>query len=110
MEVNGKRSFNLTEREPNLVYRWFQDKKGIGAGVYCHGSRQKLSFSVRWYTMVFWAEVYAIKACAVKKLLKNYKNRTSLSCQIIKLQLKHLAITRSPHNWSGLPAIPHTTG
>jgi hypothetical protein len=51
-----------------------RQKKGTGAGVYCRGSRRKLSFSVGWYTMVFRAEVYAIKACAVQNLDRNYKN------------------------------------
>jgi hypothetical protein len=42
--------------------------------VYCHGTRQKLSFSLGQYTTVFQAEVYAIKACAVENLDRNYKN------------------------------------
>jgi hypothetical protein len=51
--------------EFNLVL-FFQDKKkGTGAGVYCHGTRRKLSYSRGQYTTVFQAEVYAIKACAV---------------------------------------------
>jgi hypothetical protein len=43
-------------------------KKGTGAGVYCHGTRRKLSFSLGQYTKIFQAEVrvYAIKTCAVK--------------------------------------------
>jgi hypothetical protein len=52
----------------NLVYRWFQDKKGTGAGLYCHRTRRKLSFSLGQYTTVFQAEVTAIKACAVENL------------------------------------------
>jgi hypothetical protein len=51
-----------------------QDKKGTRAGVYCHGTRRKLSFSLGQYTTVFQAEVYAIKACAVENLDKNCKN------------------------------------
>jgi ribonuclease HI len=58
----------------NLVYRWFQDK-GTGAGVYCYGTGRKLSFSLRQYTTVFQAEVYAIKVRAVENLDRNYKNR-----------------------------------
>jgi hypothetical protein len=45
MEVNGKRDFNPIEKGTNLVYRWFQDR-GTGAGVYFHGTGQKLSFSL----------------------------------------------------------------
>jgi hypothetical protein len=43
--------------------------------VYCHGTRQKLSITLGQYTTVFRAEVYAIKACAVENLDRNYKNR-----------------------------------
>jgi hypothetical protein len=57
---------------------WYTDgsktNKGTGAGVYCHGSRRKLSFSLGRYTTVFQAEVYDIKACAVENLDRNYKN------------------------------------
>jgi ribonuclease HI len=41
----------------------------------CHGSRRKLSFSPGRYTTAFQAEVYAIKACTVENLNRNYKNR-----------------------------------
>jgi hypothetical protein len=58
----------------NLVYRWFQNK-GTRPGVYCHGTRRKLSFSLGQYTTVFQMEIYAIKACAVENLGRNYKNR-----------------------------------
>jgi hypothetical protein len=59
----------------NLVHRWFQDK-GTGAGVYNDGTRQKLIFSLGEYTTVYQEEVYAIKACAVKNLDRNYRNRS----------------------------------
>jgi hypothetical protein len=48
-------------------------KKGTGDGVYCHDTRLKFSFSFGQYTMVFQAEVYAIKACAVENLKRKYK-------------------------------------
>jgi hypothetical protein len=48
---------------------------GTGAGVYCYGTRWKLSFSLGQYTTVFQAEVYAIKACTDENIDKNYKNR-----------------------------------
>jgi ribonuclease HI len=43
--------------------------------MYCHGTRRELSFSLGQYTIVFQAEVHAIKACAVVNLDRNYKNR-----------------------------------
>jgi ribonuclease HI len=49
--------------------------KGAGAGVYCYGTRRKLSFSLGQYTTIIQAEVYAIKACAVENLDRNYINR-----------------------------------
>jgi hypothetical protein len=50
-------------------------RKGTGAGVYCHGKRRKLSFSLGQYTTVFQAEVYAIMARAVENLDRDYKHR-----------------------------------
>jgi hypothetical protein len=46
-----------------------------GAGVYCHDTWQKLSFSLGQYRIVFQAEVCTIKACAVGNLDGNYKKR-----------------------------------
>jgi hypothetical protein len=43
---------------------WYTDgsktEKGIGAGVYCHGTSRKLSVSLGKYTTVFQREVYTI--------------------------------------------------
>jgi ribonuclease HI len=50
-------------------------KKGTEAGVYCHGTRRKFSFSLGQYTTVFQTEVYAIKACTGENLDRNYRNR-----------------------------------
>jgi hypothetical protein len=75
-EVNGKRDISARQKGgTDLVYIWFQDKKKTGARVYCHGTRRKLSFTLGQYTTVFQAEVYAIKACAVKNLDRNNENR-----------------------------------
>jgi hypothetical protein len=47
------------ERKRGLI--WYTDgsktKKGTGAGVYCHGTRWKLTFSLGQYTIVFHEEV-----------------------------------------------------
>jgi hypothetical protein len=55
-----------------------KDLLRAGAGVYCDGTRRKLSFSLGQYTTVFQAEVYALKVCAVENLDRNYKNSKHL--------------------------------
>jgi hypothetical protein len=71
IERNGKKGLNLTERG-GLI--WYTDgsktNKGTGAGVYCFGTRQKLSFSLGQYRTVFQAEVYVIEACADRQELQ----------------------------------------
>jgi hypothetical protein len=67
--------------------------------VYGYGTRQKLGFGLGKYTTVFQAEVYAITACIIDK---EYKNRN----KTVKLQLKHLTITRSTQNSSGTAISP----
>jgi hypothetical protein len=60
---------------------WYTDismaKKGTGTGVYCHGTRKKLSFSLGQYTTVFQTEVYVIKTYTVQNLHRDSKNRNS---------------------------------
>jgi hypothetical protein len=73
--------------------------------VYCYETGRKLSFSLGQYTTVFQAEVYAIKACAVENLDRNYINR-NIYILSVKQQLKHLTNTRSPQNWSGTATNP----
>jgi ribonuclease HI len=61
--------------------------------VYCYGTEWKLKFQPWQYTVVFQAEVYAIQACAVEHLDRNYKNRNiyvlSDSQTAIKVLDKH---------------------
>jgi ribonuclease HI len=52
-----------------------RQKKVTEAGVYCHRTRRKPSFSFGQYTTVLQAEFYAIKACAVENLDRDYKNK-----------------------------------
>jgi ribonuclease HI len=60
----------------NLVYRFFQDKnKELDLGSIAMEQRRKFTFSLGQYTTIFQAEVYAIKACAVENLDRDYKNR-----------------------------------
>jgi ribonuclease HI len=76
IEVNGIREFNLTKKGGLIWYTMVpKQKKALGAGVYCHKTREKLSFSLGKYTTVFQAEVYAMKACAAENIDKKYKNR-----------------------------------
>jgi hypothetical protein len=74
-EVNGKGGLNPIKRGTNLVHRWLQNKKGTGAGLCCHGTRRKLSFSLGQHTTVFQTEVYTIKACIDENLDRGYRNR-----------------------------------
>jgi hypothetical protein len=91
------------------VLIWYTDgsktNKGTGAGVYCYGTWQKLSFGFGQYTTVFQAEVYAIKACAVENPDRNYKN-SNIYILSVKQQLKHLTNTRSLRNWCGTAINP----
>jgi hypothetical protein len=43
--------------------------------MYCYGTRLRLSFSLKQYTTLFQAEVYAIKACADVNIEKKYIKR-----------------------------------
>jgi ribonuclease HI len=58
---------------------WYADgsktNEGTGAGMYGHGMRQRFSFSLGWYSTVFHAEVYAIKACADENIKRGYCKR-----------------------------------
>jgi hypothetical protein len=66
---------------------WYTDspkiERGTEAGVYCHGTRRKLSSSLGKYTTLFQAEVYFIKESTVENLDRDYRNRF---CQRVKLQ------------------------
>jgi hypothetical protein len=67
----------------------------------------KLSFSLGQYTTVFQAEVYAIKACAVENLGRDYENRNTYILSDSQAAIKKtLANTRSPQNWSEIATSP----
>jgi hypothetical protein len=80
--------------------------------VYCHGTRQELSFSLGQYTTVFQAEVYAVKPCAVENLDRNYKNRNSYILSDSQAAIKALGkrqitsdlvcATNPSHNWPNI--------
>ena len=61
------------DRKWGLICYTDGSKTNKGAGVYCNGTGRKRSFSLGQYTTVFQAEVYAIKACTVENLDRNYK-------------------------------------
>jgi hypothetical protein len=77
--------------------------------VYCHGRRRKLSFSLGKYTTLFQAEVYAIKACAVKNLDRDCKNRNIYILSDSQAAIKALGQQQITSKL-GLPPSPHTTG
>jgi hypothetical protein len=70
---------------------------------WCKGN---LSLILGQYTRVFQAKVYAIKACAVENLDRNYRTGTHTFYQTVKRQLKHLENTRSPQNCSETATNP----
>jgi ribonuclease HI len=76
IEVNGTGDSNPTKKG---LLIWYTDgsktERGSRAGVYYCGTRIKLSFSLGRHTMVYQAEVYAIKACADENMDRSYKNR-----------------------------------
>jgi hypothetical protein len=61
--------------------------------VYGYGTKWKLSFSLGQHTIAFQTEVYAIKARAVENLDRTTEIEISVSYLIVKLQLKHFAVT-----------------
>jgi hypothetical protein len=75
---------------------WYMDgskiNEGTGTGMYDCGMKQKFSFSLGLYAIVFQAKVYAIKACAEEN------NRriigTSIFSETVKVQLEHSTIVR----------------
>jgi hypothetical protein len=97
---------------------WYTDDskihKGTGDGVYDHGTRRNLGFSLGQYTAIFQVEAYAIKACAVENLDRNFRNRNTyilLDSQAAIKALGHHKITsKLVWNCLELPSIPHTTG
>jgi hypothetical protein len=48
--------------------------ESTGAGTYCHGMRQRFSFSLGQYAIIFQAKVYAIKACTDDNIKRGYHN------------------------------------
>jgi hypothetical protein len=79
-----------------LVYRW--------------GSRRGHSFSHGLHTMVFQAEIYAIKACIMENMEKGYKRR---NIYILSESGNHQGPSQLPDKFQislGLPSIPGQTG
>jgi hypothetical protein len=58
---------------------WYTDgsktNKGTGAGVYRWGLRRGQSFSLGLHTIVFQAEIYAIRACITENIETGYTDR-----------------------------------
>jgi hypothetical protein len=58
------------------------------------------------YTTVFQAEVYAIKACAVENLHRNYKNRNISILSGSQAAIKALGKHQCPLNWTRTATNP----
>ena len=78
-----------------MVYRWVQDKNGIGAGVNGQTVGRRLSISVGKYGTVFQAEIYAILACA-SEIQRNLRLEKYVSiCSDTQAALKALQIAKT---------------
>jgi hypothetical protein len=86
-DVSGKVS-DPKKIRGTLIYRWPQNK-GTGFGVFWLWHKVKLSFNLWQYTTVLQAEVYAIKACLVENLYRNYRNR-NVCIRSAKVRIKLL--------------------
>jgi hypothetical protein len=64
------------------------------AGVYGYGTRKRLSFSLGQYTIIFQAEVYAIKASSIQNINRSYKNKNIYIVSDSQSVIKALAGTR----------------
>ena len=70
----GRTGSTQTKIEPGLVHVESKTNSGTGAGMYRWGSRRELLQS--WaHTMVFQAEIYAIKAYIMDSIEKGYTGR-----------------------------------
>lgn len=72
---------------------WYTNT-GDGTGVYSCGARLNLSFSLQ-------AEKYAIKACVVQNLGRDYKNRKIYILSDSQSAIKNSTVTRSTPYWFG---------
>jgi hypothetical protein len=61
--------------------------KGSGAGAYWYKTERILGLSLEQYKIIFQAEVYAIKACAVENLDRDYKSRVIQLARHNRVQL-----------------------
>jgi hypothetical protein len=67
---------------------WYTDgyktNKVTGAGVYRWGLRTWHSFRLRLHTAVFWAQLYALKACVMENIEEGKQIGTSISFLTIR--------------------------
>jgi hypothetical protein len=105
--VNGRRGFNQIEKGALI---WYTDgsktKNKHWSWSVLPWNKEKFSFSFGQYATVFQAEIYAIKACAVENLDRNYKNKNIYIPSDSQAAIKALVNTRPPQNWSGIATNP----
>jgi hypothetical protein len=80
--------------------------KALEPGCVAMVQGENLSFSLGQYTMVFQAEVYALKACAIENVDRNYKSGNFCILSDSQVAVKALGNTRTPQNWSGTASNP----
>ncbi|KAJ8914932.1 hypothetical protein NQ315_016086 [Exocentrus adspersus] len=69
----------LSNNSPKyVVYGWFQDRTGAGAGIYGVRPETKIPLSLGRYATVFQAEVAAIQGCA-REIIRQWAARQSIA-------------------------------
>jgi hypothetical protein len=85
-------------------------KKNQGRFRYVGSDHSLVSFSLGQYTTVFQAGVYAIKACSLKNVDRDYKSRNIYILLDSQAAIKALGKYKIIKNWSGIATNPHTSG
>jgi hypothetical protein len=74
------------------------------------GLKEGHSFSLSPHTMVFQADIYAIRPGIMENTERSTKIGTSICYVIVKQPSKHLTASRPALTSLGLPSIPDETG
>jgi hypothetical protein len=80
--------------------------EGTGAGVYKWGSIRGHSFILGLHSMVFQAEIYAIKACILENIEKGYRGRNINILSESQAAINVLTVSRWTGIWAGTAVSP----